>query len=210
MAAPTPPPAHIDVTRDGYTPLPRGRLAAAVTYLEQRTPPAPRPEPAHADLALDRLRGGDLARYRALFRAVGEPWLWFGRTLQSDAELTALLDDDAIEALALVRAGRDIGLLELDARDCAEVELAYFGVVPDAVGRGLGRWLMNRALERAWAHGPRRVFVHTCSFDHPDALAFYIRSGFVPYARAVEIAADPRLSGHLPRQAAPHVPVIDD
>jgi hypothetical protein len=53
------------------------------------------------------------------------------------------------------------------------------------------------------------VTVHTCTLDHPNALGFYLRSGFTPYARSVEIADDPRLHGVLPRSAAPHVPVME-
>jgi hypothetical protein len=68
---------------------------------------------------------------------------------------------------------------------------------------------MNRAMERAWSHQVTRVWVHTCSFDHPAALAFYQRSGFRPFRRQVEIADDPRLDGTAPRDAAKHVPVIE-
>ncbi|MCC7273790.1 MAG: GNAT family N-acetyltransferase, partial [Alphaproteobacteria bacterium] len=73
---------------------------------------------------------------------------------------------------------------------------------------GAGRWLMNRAVEIAWARPIARFWVHTCTLDHPGALAFYVRSGFVPFRRQVEIADDPRLLGQAPRSAAAHVPVI--
>lgn len=199
----------LDTTVDGYTDLPAGRLAAAVVFLEQRARPAARPDPAIEGLTLERLTDADLDRYLALFAAVGEPWLWFGRRIMPRATLAAILADPAVEALALVRDGRDVGLLELDARDPASIELAYFGLVPELLGSGAGRWLMNRAIARAWDLAPQRFFVHTCNFDHPGALAFYVRSGFVPYGRAIEIAADPRLLGHLPRTAAPHVPLIE-
>jgi hypothetical protein len=67
---------------------------------------------------------------------------------------------------------------------------------------------MDTALRRAWAARPRRLWVHTCTLDHPAALAFYQRSGFVAYRRQVEIDDDPRLDGTLPADAAPHVPLI--
>ena len=199
----------LDTTRNGYTTLPPGKLAAAVVYLEQRERPATRPEPGVTDVALDRLGATDLDRYLALFATVGEPWLWFGRRIMPRDALAAILADPAVEAYALIRGGADVGLVELDGRTDGEIELAYFGLVPEALGGGLGRWAMNRALEKAWARGPTRVFVHTCNLDHPQALDFYIRSGFVPYGRAIEIADDPRLTGHLPRHAAPHVPLIE-
>jgi GNAT superfamily N-acetyltransferase len=103
-----------------------------------------------------------------------------------------------------------IGLLELDFRQDGACELSFFGVVPQAIGIGAGRFLMNRAIERAWGRAPSigRFWVHTCTNDHPDALAFYIRSGFVPYARGVECYPDPRIEGLLARKAAPQTPII--
>ena len=201
--------AVLDTAINGYTELPPGKIAAAVIYLEQREPPAPRPDPPIDGVTLERLTAADLDRYLALFAAVGEPWLWFGRRVMPRATLAAILADPAVEACAVTRAGADIGLLELDARTAGEVELAYFGLVRETLGGGLGRWLMNRALEKAWARAPSRLFVHTCNLDHPQALDFYLRSGFVPYGRAIEIADDPRLTGHLPRTAGPHVPLIE-
>jgi hypothetical protein len=67
---------------------------------------------------------------------------------------------------------------------------------------------MNSATELAWSKPIRRFWVHTCTFDHPSALSFYLRSGFTPYAFRVEVQADPRLTGALPLTAAPHVPLI--
>jgi ribosomal protein S18 acetylase RimI-like enzyme len=80
--------------------------------------------------------------------------------------------------------------------------------VPDVIGRGAGRLMMNAAIRRAFAKPIHRFVVHTCSLDHPEALGFYIRSGFVPYRRAIEIADDPRLAGHLSPHAAPQVPIL--
>jgi GNAT superfamily N-acetyltransferase len=89
------------------------------------------------------------------------------------------------------------------------VEIAFLGVVPGLIGKGAGRYLMNRALEIAWGRNPRRLTVHTCTLDHPRALEFYQRSGFTPYARSVEVADDPRLRGILPRTTAPNVPILE-
>ena len=204
--------ATIELALDDYTDLPPGRIAAVVTHLEMTAPPAPAtaetPPAAPEDIALERMSGADVPRYRALFAAVGEPWLWFGRCRLSDDALAAILADAAVEAFAVTRDGADIGLLELDARADREVELAYFGVIPDAVGTGLGRFMMETALWKAWARRPTRVTVHTCTLDHPAALDFYRRAGFVPVRRAIEVAEDPRLNGLLPRDAAPQVPLL--
>ncbi|WP_029352786.1 GNAT family N-acetyltransferase [Bosea sp. 117] len=197
---------------DGYTPLPAGKIAAIVTFLEMRAPPAPMREPAVDGLHLDRVERPDLGWYRALFRRMGEDWLWFSRLMMADDELARVLGDPAVEIYVLrqqVAGGtEDIGLLELDARTPGEVELAFFGVVPERAGQGLGRYLMNRAMERAWSFEPTRVHVHTCSHDHPAAVSFYMKAGFIPVARAVEVVDDPRLTGALSRDAAPQIPMI--
>lgn len=197
----SPPPRH--------QMLPAGWIAEIVTYLEMHAPPPPRPEPAAGGMAVQRIRP-DAAGYRQRFRRVGEPWLWASRLRLDDGALTAILAMDAVEIYDLMIGPDTIGLMELDFRQGGACELTFFGVVQEAVGIGAGRFLMNRAVERAWARTPRigRFWVHTCTNDHPDALAFYIRSGFVPYARGVECYSDPRLEGLLARNAAPQIPVI--
>lgn len=199
-------PDHEPMKISGYTDLPPGTIAAVVTYLEMHAPPQPQAV-ARQDWGMAPLTG-DLARYRGLFRQVGEPWLWFSRLVMDDTVLRSIVDHPAVQAYAMHENGADIGLLELDFREPGTCELAFFGVIPEAIGRGWGRILMNEAIRRAWEQPIRRLWVHTCSLDHPRALQFYIRSGFRPYKRAVEIADDPRLKGHLPLTAAPHVPPI--
>ena len=152
--------------------------------------------------------GGNVA-CAELHRRVGEEWLWFSRLQLADAELAAIIQSPLVEVYALVQDGRDEGLLELDFREAGQCELAYFGVTAKLIGSGAARWLMNRALERAWSRPVTRVWVHTCTFDHPAALAFYQRSGFRAFRRQIEIADDPRLDGTAPRSAARHVPVIE-
>lgn len=81
-------------------------------------------------------------------------------------------------------------------------------MTPRLIGSGAGRWLMNRAIERAWSRSISRFWVHTCTYDHPNALPFYMRSGFHAFRREIEISDDPRLSGVMRRDATPHIPII--
>ncbi len=193
---------------DGYTDVPAGKLATVVTALEMTAPAARRPDPPAARWTLRAVARPDLAWYRDLYRRVGEDWLWFSRLRMADAELAAIVHDPQVAIFALAADGADEGLLELDFRQPGECELAFFGVTGREIGTGAGRWLMNRAIEQAWAHPIRRFWVHTCTLDHAGALAFYVRSGFVPYRRQIEIADDPRILGEAPRTAAPHVPIL--
>lgn len=201
MESPRPPLA------DGYHPVPPGKIATVVTYLEMHARPALAAVAATA-LTYERLHGQDVARYRALFRAVGEEWLWFSRLAMPEGELAAILNDADVEAFACLRDGREIGLMELDFRQEAEAELAFFGLVPGAIGSGAAADMMAEALMRAWARPIRRLMVHTCTLDHPHAVGFYRRWGFVPYRLAVEVADDPRLTGLTKGTARANMPAV--
>lgn len=191
---------------DGILDLPPGKIAAVATYLEMTSAPPPRPMPAisHGFEPI----GRDLPRYRDLYARVGEPWLWFSRAVLTDARLEAIITHAEVQALAFTIGAEDRGLVELDFRTPGECELSFLGLVPGATGGGLGRLLVTEAIRRAFAHGIQRLWLHTCTLDHPAALPLYVSAGFRPYRRAVEIADDPRLSGHLSRGAAPQLPVI--
>jgi GNAT superfamily N-acetyltransferase len=193
---------------DGYTDLVPGKMANVVTCLEMFARPEPRPDPPGVQCALERVIEPDLGWYRALFRRVGAPYLWHSRLAMSDEELERVIRDSRVEIYAVRQHGRDVGILELDFRCEAECELTFAGLVSDVVGTGIGRWLMNRALDLAWSHPIERFWVHTCTLDHPSAVRYYMASGFVPFKRQIEIGDDPRVCGLLPRSAAPEVPII--
>jgi len=185
-----------------------GKIAAVVTHLRMLAPSPPRPAPERGDLSLRRVADPATAWYRELYARVGENWLWFSRLRLEPVALAAILADARVEVYALACAGRDVGLLELDFRAEGLCELAFFGLAPALLGQGAGRLLMNHAIARAWARPIGCLWVHTSTLDHPNALAFYLRSGFCPFKRQIEIADDPRLTGHLPPEAAPNVPII--
>jgi GNAT superfamily N-acetyltransferase len=161
---------------DGYSDVPAGKIAAVVTHLEMTTRPPLRPDPPEA-WTLRRVEAPALDWFRDLYHRVGAEWLWISRTRMPDAELAAIIHSPLMEVYALTHEGRDQGLLELDFREPGQCEFVSFGVTEGLVGTGAGRWLMNRALEFAWLRPVTRVWLHTCTFDHPAALAFYQRSG---------------------------------
>jgi GNAT superfamily N-acetyltransferase len=193
----------------GYHDVAPGQLANVATFLEMSAAPPQRPDPPGLNCRLERVESPDPAWYRSLFQRVGEPYLWSSRLAIDDAELLRILRDPGIEVYVLSdEAGADAGLLELDFRVAGHCEIGFFGLLDRMVGTGAGRFLMNRTLERAWTRDVERVWVHTCNLDHPSALPFYIRSGFKPYKREVEIYDDPRVTGLQPRDAAPGVPIL--
>lgn len=194
--------------------VPAGSVASIVTYLEMTERPRPKPGSALVPLQLVPVADPDLDHYRALFRAVGGTWLWFSRLMLDDAALRAKLTAPGIALYTVQLRKQDVGLLELDfsgnREGGGEVEIGFLGMLPELTGKGAGSWLMSQALALAWAQKPRRVWLHTCTNDHPAALSFYLKHGFRAYARKVEIAPDPRLGGLLPQSAAPHVPLIGE
>lgn len=199
----------LTISLSGTTDLPPGKIAAIVTSLEMTARPLVKADPPGTELlSLEPIGRDDVERYLAIYRGLGERWMWFSRLVKPVSELRAILADPAVLVFALRHEGRDVGLLELDFRVAGEGELAFFGLDDSIIGMGAGRWLMNRALELAWERPIQRFWVHTCTLDHPSAPDFYRRSGFTAFRRSVEVADDPRLGGHLPRDSVAHHPVI--
>lgn len=196
--------------KDGFHNVPPGRIATVVTHLEMRARPDARAIPEINGLSLELEESPKRDWYLSLFNKVGLDWLWFGRLEMHEQDLAALLADPLVETRSLRRDGVPLGLLELDFRHPEECELAYFGLAPDLIGTGAGRWMMAQAIDLAFSQPITRFHVHTCTLDSPAALPFYVRSGFTPTRQQVEIAPDPRLTGLLPRDAAPQIPMFDD
>jgi GNAT superfamily N-acetyltransferase len=194
---------------NGYYDLPAGKLANVVTCLEMSEKPAGPSQDFPPGYELRKINPNDLDGFRKLFRSVGEDLMWFSRLIMSDEDLHAILAHPDIDCYFLFHGETAIGIMELNFRDLPNCELAFFGLVKTAVGTGLGRCLMDAAKSLAWAKSINRLWVHTCHFDHPNALAFYQKSGFKPYQLMIEIHDDPRQHGKLPRHASPHVALIE-
>ena len=174
-----------------------GKIENTITFLEMTERPALKPValPHGAKVALLRAEKPSVAFYRFLYNHVGEKWLWWQRRAMPDAELEAIIHDERVEVLVLYCDGQPAGYSELDRRVAGEVELSYFGLMPEFIGRKLGPWLLTQTLEIAWSYGPQRVIVNTNTLDHPKALPLYQKLGFEPYRQEHFVFDDPRLSG---------------
>lgn len=192
----------------GLIPVASDQLATVVTTLEMRARPRPRPLPASA-LRLVRWPEPTPDRYRALFRRVGAPWLWYSRLALDDRALIAATHRAQTQVHAVVDpAGIEVGLVELTHPAPDWCSLDYFGLVPELTGQGHGGWLMALAMQLAWRPAVTLVRVNTCTLDHPAALGFYRAQGFTAVKRTMETFADPRATGLLPSDAAPQIPYL--
>jgi GNAT superfamily N-acetyltransferase len=192
---------------DGTYDVPQGKLAVVVTHLQMLARATTRNLPLAHGIAFRKV-DVDLAWYRDVFHRVGASWLWFGRRVMEDEALMAILNDPNVAIYTLDIDGQSEALLELDFRKTGECELAYFGLTDRLIGSGAGRYLMDQAIDLAWSKPISRFHVHTCTGDSPQALDFYVRSGFTPFKRQIEIGDDPRVTGLLPRGRPVHKPVI--
>ena len=192
----------------GFYDIPSGMVVEVVTYLEMTEQPILREAPTGVpDVSI--VSNMDIPTYRDLFMRVGAlDWLWYSRMALYDAQLSEILNNSEVTLATMLVDGQPEALLELDFRTRDECELAFFGVSPRLIGTGAGRALMNAAIQLAWSRPIKRFHVHTCTLDHPGALGFYRRSGFIPTHQQVEIAPDPRLTGVLPKDAGPHIPMF--
>jgi GNAT superfamily N-acetyltransferase len=177
-------------------------LEDTITYLEMMGRPAGRRMPAPLDqVALMRAESCTVSFYRYLYNTVGEPWLWFERRLIDDAALAALIAKPTIEIFVLYVRGVPAGFFELDTAAPRETKLCYFGLIPDFIGRRLGPFLPQAAIDQAWSRPLDRFWLHTSTFDHPKALGVYQQAGFTVYARHSVSFEDPRRRGILPKTA---------
>jgi len=147
-------------------------------YLEMRRPPAYILEPIKDGIVL-RAVNIPVSFYRFLFRAVGERWLWVLRAIMSDEELKTVIHDPFVEIYVLYVDGSPAGFAELDRRTPGEIELVYFGLLPEYFSKGLGKYFLRWVIYKAWEYLPERLWLHTCEFDHPAALPNYLKAGFV-------------------------------
>lgn len=154
-------------------------MRATRTYLEMRAAADFRPARSSSpSLHLRDVPSCDPALYRRLYEEVGRDYQWTDRLSWTDDEIRAHLADPALSLHVLYEHDEAAGYFELKREEDGAIEIAYFGLMPRAIGRGLGRHLLTLAVERAWREGATRVWLHTSTLDHPHALPNYEARGF--------------------------------
>ena len=174
-----------------HQPPPRtdGRLPITITHLEISPADWTRRGLTPAlKVSIERVSAPTVALYRELYDQVGRPWLWYECRLLADTALAALLATPGHELHIARHDGALVGYFELQ-----DDEIVFFGLTLDYVGRRIGPWLLDRAIERAFARGSSLLILNTNTLDHPKALDTYRRAGFRPVGSESRELQDPRV-----------------
>lgn len=164
------------------------QLEVTTYYLEITDPSQLRPKRVEGrdDLALFEAKIPLPELNRFLYRSVGGDWFWTVRIDWSYEKWQQWLDQPGLRTWILYVSGTPAGYFELLVHSDRAVEIEHFGLIPHFAGEGLGGYLLTAAIETAWAIGGQRVWLHTCSHDHPNALNNYLARGMRLYKEVIE------------------------
>lgn len=159
------------------------RMHVTTHFLQMHAAPSGDALPSPADTCVVQARGLAPSFYRDLYNGVGAPWLWYERSELSDKEIGQLITEPEVTLYTLQHAGETAGYTELRRQPKNEVQILYFGLLPPQIGKGLGQYFLDWTVREAFSMKIRRLWVHTCSLDHPRALSAYQQAGFETYRR---------------------------
>ena len=160
------------------------RIPMTVTFLDMKARPSALPPPQpKGKIAILKSEKPPAHFYRYLYDTIGEAYFWVDRRKLTPQALADVIDDPHNALYVLYTDGSPAGMAELDFRKDNTANISYFGLMPEAIGRGLGFFFLYHTCLNAWAQPVTRVTVNTCTLDHPRALPLYQRMGFTAYAR---------------------------
>ena len=174
------------------------KITSVITYLEMTEQPStPTPALPAVKIAILRAEDPTVSFYRYLYNTIGEDWMWYERRKIDDESLKAIIHDPKVEVFVLYVKGVPAGYVELDRRKPHEIELGYFGLLPEFIGRGLGGYFLRWGIDQAWSYKPSRLIVNTCTLDHSNALPNYQKCGFSVYKQETVEIDEPDMDGLL-------------
>lgn len=189
--------------------VPSGHIASVITYLKRTRGPDPTAaDKIAARYTLEWTTGYSATAYKQLCKDIGGPWLWYARLGLSDEALQSILDEPSRHLAILFDRGKAAGYVEIDAVDARFPVLSFLGLARGYEGRGLGQPLLEAGIARIWTDNTNAILSETCTLDHPGALGFYLKSGFVSTRRAIEVAPDPRMNGLLAPDIRPNYELL--
>jgi GNAT superfamily N-acetyltransferase len=159
-----------------------GAVEVVRTYLELKSPDQLRAAPT-GDPRVSFVRRGTITveEYRRLYRDVGASWHWHDRDAWDHARLNQHLAQANVGVWEALYDDESAGYFELERHPDDSIEIAYFGLTPRFIGRGIGKAMLTYAVRVAWLERPTRVWLHTCTLDSVRALPNYLARGFTAY-----------------------------
>ncbi len=124
--------------------------------------------------------------YLSVYNEVGAAWGWTGRQMMSTDKLKQVLSSANNEIWRCFVGENLIGFFELDRTVKSKSEIVYIGLFPEFIGKGYGKDFFNCAINIASNQNRDEVWLHTCKFDHENALSMYLKAGFEVFEETME------------------------
>lgn len=161
------------------------KIKVTRTYLQLLNKPATNFNFPDKSITINQLKDPEVEYYLYLYDAVGADLNWVDRKLMAKDDLQKIIKSPRVAIFVLYYQGQPAGYSELCRENEQSIELAYFGLAPKFRGKGLGKHLLNFTIDKAFTYFPRRLWLHTCSLDHPHAMNNYLRRGFQVFDQKV-------------------------
>jgi len=159
------------------------RIEVTTYFLEMRRAPVSEAPACPQDAEVVAAPSISVDEYLALYQGVGEPWLWYERSELSKDALAELIEAPGVSIYLLKHKGVTAGFCELQTTPQQETQLLYFGLMQPFIGAGLGSYFLEWTVRKSFESKIERLWVHTCSLDHPRALSAYEKAGFSQYRK---------------------------
>ena len=130
------------------------------------------------NLYLEKVNPPDFQLNKFFYKEIGKKHSWTDRLVWSDKTWIDYLENSGVNTYILKQNNELIGFFEqIFDKDKLDCEIAYFGILEEYIGKKLGGYLLSEAIKISFNIGSKRIWVHTCSLDHKNALQNYLSRG---------------------------------